>query len=188
MNISLKGWIQSVKEDFIELEKTINIIREDYKGYIFDQLQEDKQIAGKRAIGFLEDMNNIFADLNEFKTDEEKVKWVDHIKEFLDTAELEYKKTERTLINKSDEGTTKETDEIQEKDFEEKVDEIEDLICARRLCMADEARVDGKPVLEVSGLPITERQNIHDELKSTILNFYKKKISELERKIKEIQF
>ena len=95
MNISLKGWIQSVKEDFIELEKTINIIREDYKGDIFDQLQEDKQIAGKRAIGFLEDMNNIFADLNEFKTDEEKVKWVDHIKEFLDTAELEYKKTER---------------------------------------------------------------------------------------------
>lgn len=188
MNISLKGWIQSVKEDFIELEKTINIIREDYKGDIFDQLQEDKQIAGKRAIGFSEDMNNIFADLNELKTDEEKVKWVDHIKEFLDTAELEYKKTERTLINKSDERKTKEPDEIQEKDFEEKVGEIEDLICARRLCMADEARIEGRKQLDINGLIITERQNIHDELKSTILNFYKKKISELERKIKEVQF
>ena len=100
MNISLKGWIRSIKDDLYGLEKTINEIREDYKGDIFDKLQEDKQTASIRAVGFMEDMNNIFADLKEAKTDEEKIKWVNHIKELLCVEDLEYRKTDRTLITK----------------------------------------------------------------------------------------
>lgn len=100
MNISLAGWIESIKDNLYELEQTINKIREDYAGEIFDKLQEDKQTAGRRAIGFMEDMNNIFADLKEAKKDEEKIKWVNNIKELLCVEELEFRKTDRTLINK----------------------------------------------------------------------------------------
>lgn len=100
MNISLSGWINRIKDLFYDLEKTVNTIREDYKADIFDELQENKQSASIRAIGFMEDMNNIFADLKEAKTDEEKIKWVNNIKEFLCVEELEFRKTDRTLINK----------------------------------------------------------------------------------------
>ena len=102
MNISLAGWIESIKDNLYELEKTINEIREDYKGEIFDKLQSNKQIAGRRAMGFMEDMNNIFADLKEAKTDEEKIKWVNNIKDFLCVDELEFRKTDRTLISKTE--------------------------------------------------------------------------------------
>ena len=102
MNISLGGWISRIKDLFYDLEKTINTIREDYKADIFDELQENKQSAGIRAIGFMEDMNNIFVGLKEAKTDEEKLKWANNIKELLCIDELQYIKSDRTLLKRTE--------------------------------------------------------------------------------------
>ncbi len=98
MNISLAGWINRIKDLFYDLEKTVNTIREDYKADIFDELQENKQSAGLRAIGFMEDINNIFVGLKEAKTDEEKIEWANNIKELLCIDELQYIKSDRTLL------------------------------------------------------------------------------------------
>lgn len=98
MNISLAGWINRIKDLFYDLEKTVNTIREDYKGEIFDKLQDDKQSVGIRAIGFMEDINNIFVGLKEAKTDKEKLEWVNNIKELLCIDELQYIKSDRTLL------------------------------------------------------------------------------------------
>lgn len=102
MNISLGGWINRIKESFYDLEKTVNTIREDYKGDIFDKLQENKQLAGIKAIGFMEDMNNIFVGLKEAKTDEEKLKWVNNIKELLCIEDLHFIKSDRVLLKRKD--------------------------------------------------------------------------------------
>lgn len=102
MNISLSGWIESVKDDIYDLEKIVNVIREDYKGEFFDELQDRKQRAGRRAMGFMEDMNNIFVGLKEAKTDEEKLKWVKNIKELLCVEDLEFIKSDRCLLRKKE--------------------------------------------------------------------------------------
>lgn len=101
MKISLSGWIQSIKNDLYDLEKIINEIRGDYKGDLFDDLQEKKQRANKRAIGFMEDMNNIFLDL---KTDKEKIEWINDIKKVFCLEDLKYIKSERTLLKITEGG------------------------------------------------------------------------------------
>lgn len=114
MNISLSGWITRIKEDVKRVIKTIHDIRYDYKGEIFDELLDLAEEATKRAFGFMEDMNNIFADLKELKTDEQKIKWVNHIREFLCVDDLVFAKTERTLINKIEEDDDKKVEDLKE--------------------------------------------------------------------------
>lgn len=82
MTIDLKGWIQNVKDICLKPEKTDGDIN--------------------TVIGFLEDMNNLFYDLKELKTDKDKVDWVNMIKIFLNLENLEYLETERTIIDKKD--------------------------------------------------------------------------------------
>lgn len=82
MTIDLKGWIQDIKDICLKPEKT------------------DKDI--NKMIGFLEDINNLFYDLKELKTDKDKVDWVNIIKIFLNLEDLEYIETERTIIGKKD--------------------------------------------------------------------------------------
>lgn len=102
MNISLAGWINRIKDLFYDLERTVNTIREDYKGEIFDKLQNDKQSASIRTIGFMEDINNIFVGLKEAKTDKEKLEWANNIKELLCVDELQYIKSDRTLLKRKE--------------------------------------------------------------------------------------
>lgn len=82
MTIDLKGWIQNVKDICLKPEKTDGDIN--------------------TVIGFLEDMNNLFYDLKELKTDKDKVDWVNMVKIFLNLENLEYIETERTIIEKED--------------------------------------------------------------------------------------
>lgn len=83
MTIDLKGWIRNVKDICLKPEKTDGDIN--------------------TVIGFLEDMNNLFYDLKELKTDNEKIKWVNNVKDFFNVSELEHMKTERTIIKKTEE-------------------------------------------------------------------------------------
>lgn len=101
MKISLSGWIQSIKNDLYDLEKIINEIRGDYKGDLFDDLQEKKQRANKRAIGFMEDMNNIFLDFKNLKTDKEKIEWINDIEKVFCLEDLKYIKSKRTLLKRT---------------------------------------------------------------------------------------
>lgn len=116
MNISLAGWIRAVKDDIKRVIDTIHDIRYDYKGEIFDDLLDSAEEAKRKSFGFMEDMNNIFSDLKELKTDEQKIKWVNHIKEFLSVNELVFENTGRTLIKKTEEDDDKKVEAVQEGD------------------------------------------------------------------------
>lgn len=100
MNISLRGWIRLIRSYFNELQTTIATITEDYKADIFDELVEKEEIAQSKVFGFMQDMSNIFAGINELKTDEQKVKWVDNIKQLLCVEELRYCKDHNCLLRR----------------------------------------------------------------------------------------
>ena len=102
MNISLAGWMHRIADEIFETERIINVINEDYKADIFDELNEQKHFAITRTLGFMEDMNNIFVGLKEAKTDEEKIKWANNIKELLCIDELQYIKSDRTLLKRTE--------------------------------------------------------------------------------------
>ena len=115
MNISLAGWIRGIKGDINRVIDVTRNINEEYASQIFNNLRDSVREATRKSFGFMEDMSNIFSDLKELKTDEQKIKWVNHIKEFLSVNELVFEDTGRTLIKR-----------IKDKDEDKKVEDLKE--------------------------------------------------------------
>lgn len=100
MNISLRGWIRNIQSYFNDLQLVLAEITEDYHGEKFDELVEKQEFAQTKAYGFMHDMSNIFSGLKELKTEQEKAKWVDNIKQLLCVEELQYCKYSDCLLKR----------------------------------------------------------------------------------------